>query len=226
MLVYRSLLLLILDNYDSFTWNLVHLVGQVAPRVPVRVIRNDECTPGDIAALGPSHILISPGPCTPREAGISVDLVRTLAGRVPILGVCLGHQCLGEAFGMRIVRAPEPIHGLTSDVEHDGRSLFAGLPSPLRAMRYHSLVIDESSVPRGWSVSAWTVYHDAAARIVMAIRRDWPSGTHRALLEGVQFHPESFLTEHGEAMMANFLRGPLLVASADTPAHAARTLDS
>lgn len=182
-------------------------MAQVDPHLEVRVLRNDERSPADIAALGPSHLLISPGPCGPAEAGCSVDLIRALAGRVPMLGVCLGMQCMAVVAGGRVVRAPAPVHGRTCAITHDARGVFAGLPQPLRVMRYHSLAIDPASLnPDEWTVSA----RDAFG-VPMGLRRRWGSGDapHRtppAPLEGVQFHPESFLTEHGEQMLANFLR--------------------
>jgi anthranilate synthase/aminodeoxychorismate synthase-like glutamine amidotransferase len=210
--------ILIIDNYDSFTWNLVHRLGEIDPAVQVRVERNDRITPEQVEAMGPERIIISPGPCGPREAGNSPEIVRRLAGRVPILGVCLGHQCIGDVFGMRVVRHSHPVHGKTSEIHHDGQGIFAGLPNPFIATRYHSLVVAPESVPSaGWAVSAWSeeVGEDGAKRrIVQGLRRVWEGGggsrpDAKAPLEGVQFHPESFLTEAGPRLLANFLALPV-----------------
>jgi anthranilate synthase/aminodeoxychorismate synthase-like glutamine amidotransferase len=188
-------MILVVDNYDSFTWNLVQALQSLGREV--RVLRNDAASPDEIAARPPDRLVISPGPCTPREAGISNLLVRRLAGRVPVLGVCLGHQCIAHAFGARIVRAPRPVHGKTSPVHHDGRGLFAGLPVPFEAMRYHSLVVEEASLPTDFEVSA-----RAPGGEVMGLRhRSWP-------LEGVQFHPESYRTPEGLSILRNFLALP------------------
>ena len=185
-------MLLMIDNYDSFTWNLVQYLGELGE--VVKVFRNDEITLEEIEALGPDRIVVSPGPCTPREAGISVAAIRHFAGRVPILGVCLGHQSIGEAFGGRTVHARKLMHGKTSPVHHRGQGVFAGLPNPLTATRYHSLVIEESSRPECLEVTAWTEDGE-----IMGVR-------HRDLaVEGVQFHPESVLTEAGHALLKNFL---------------------
>ena len=187
----------VLDNYDSFTFNLVQYLGELGAEVEVR--RNDQVTPGEVEALRPDHILISPGPCTPQEAGVSIDLIRHFAGKVPVLGVCLGHQAIGAAFGGRVVRARTLMHGKTSQVEHDARTIFAGLPSPLQATRYHSLVVAEEGLPSELEVSAFTRDHDGG-RVIMGLR-------HRRLpVEGVQFHPESVLTPQGRALLANFLK--------------------
>lgn len=213
-------MILLLDNYDSFTWNLVHLVGRVRPGLrlgkDLLVARNDQITPqaveemivpsgGRAARL--THIIISPGPCGPSQAGVSCDLVRRFAGRVPILGVCLGHQCIAAAHAMRVVRHA-PVHGKTSTIHHDGVGVFRGVEPAFTAMRYHSLVVDPRSIPaEGWAVSAWTDEPDPRGgtnRVVMGLRRKWPEPG-RAALEGVQFHPESYMTEAGEAMMRNFL---------------------
>ena len=194
-------MLLLLDNYDSFTYNLYQYLGELG--ADTRVVRNDELTAEEALALGPERIVISPGPGTPDQSGITLELIRRAAGRVPLLGVCLGHQALGQAFGGRVVRAPTLMHGKTSPIHHDGRTVFAGLPDPFIATRYHSLIVDRGSVPECLEVSAWTV-----EGIVMGLR-------HRSLpMEGVQFHPESILTEHGHAMLRNFL---------GTPTPAART---
>jgi anthranilate synthase/aminodeoxychorismate synthase-like glutamine amidotransferase len=186
----------VLDNYDSFTYNLVQYLGELGARVEVR--RNDQLTVEDVEALRPERILISPGPCTPSDAGISVDLIRRFAGKVPVLGVCLGHQALGEAFGGKVVRAKQLMHGKTSKVEHDGKTVFRGLSSPMTATRYHSLIVSENSLPAELEVSAHTVESDGT-RVIMGLRhRKFP-------LEGVQFHPESVLTNEGKKLVENFL---------------------
>ena len=185
-------MLLLLDNYDSFTYNLYQYLGELG--AVARVLRNDEMTAEDALALGPERIVISPGPGTPDKAGVSLELIRRAAGRVPLLGVCLGHQALAQAFGGRVVRAPTLMHGKTSSIHHDGRTVFAGLPDPFTATRYHSLIVERESVPECLEVSAWT--DDG---IVMGLR-------HRELpLEGVQFHPESILTVAGKDLLRNFL---------------------
>jgi anthranilate synthase/aminodeoxychorismate synthase-like glutamine amidotransferase len=185
-------MILVIDNYDSFTYNLVQYLGELgeAPQV----FRNDAITVREIAALAPEAVVISPGPCTPAEAGVSTPMIPALVGRVPILGVCLGHQCIGAALGAPVIRGRAPVHGKTSRVHHDGRTIFEGLPSPLVGTRYHSLVIDEAGLPECLEVSART--EDG---VIMGVR-------HRdALVEGVQFHPESVLTEHGHVLLKNFL---------------------
>jgi len=188
----------VLDNYDSFTYNLVQYLGELGAQVEVR--RNDEVTPEEVEAMRPERILLSPGPCTPQEAGILVPLIRHMAGLphpVPVLGVCLGHQAIGEAFGGRVVRAHTLMHGKTSAVEHDGKGVFRGLPSPLTCTRYHSLIVAEDGLPRELEVTARTV--EATGAVIMGLR-------HRSLpIEGVQFHPESVLTEGGHRMIQNFL---------------------
>ena len=185
-------MLLVIDNYDSFTYNLVQYLSEIGQEV--RVVRNDELPAGDIAALRPSHLVISPGPCTPNEAGISLDVIRTYAGKIPILGVCLGHQAIGQAFGGQVVRAPRVMHGKTSEIFHDGQGVFTGLPNPFEATRYHSLVIEKTSVPPDLEVTARTADEE-----IMAVR-------HRTLpVEGVQFHPESFLTTAGKDLLRNFV---------------------
>jgi anthranilate synthase/aminodeoxychorismate synthase-like glutamine amidotransferase len=192
-------MILLIDNYDSFTWNLVQRLGEVAPGVAVEVHRNDAITGDEIAAKGPSHIVLSPGPCTPDEAGISCEVVRRFTGRMPILGVCLGHQSIGQVFGGTIVRAQRPMHGKVDSIEHSGKGLFAGLPSPIEATRYHSLVIDPPTLPRDFEVDAWSTAPDGS-REIMAIR-------HRSLpVYGVQFHPESFLTPAGYEILRSFLK--------------------
>jgi len=185
-------MLLVIDNYDSFTYNLVQYLGELGQEV--RVVRNDEIAVAEIAALRPSHIVISPGPCTPNEAGISLDVIKTYAGQIPILGVCLGHQSIGQAFGGKIVRAVRVMHGKTSQIHHDGKGVFSGLPNPFEATRYHSLLIERASVPDSLEVTARTAEDE-----IMAVR-------HRTLpVEGVQFHPESFLTTAGKDLLGNFI---------------------
>jgi len=187
-------MLLMIDNYDSFTYNLVQYLGELG--ADVHVHRNDAITLSEIAAWEPSLIVISPGPCTPNEAGISVPLIQRFAGQIPILGVCLGHQAIGQAFGGRIVRAQRVMHGKLSPISHDGRGVFAGLPSPFAATRYHSLAIERASLPAALEVTA-----SADDGEIMGVR-------HRELaVEGVQFHPEAILTEHGKRLLANFLAG-------------------
>ncbi len=185
----------ILDNYDSFTYNLVQYFGELGAEVEVR--RNDQFTVADVESLGPERIVISPGPCTPQDAGISIALVRHFAGKVPILGVCLGHQAIGAAFGGRVVRAPHLMHGKTSAVTHDNKSIFRGLPMPMTATRYHSLIVEENELPVELEVSAWTVEKDGT-RTIMGLR-------HKTFaIEGVQFHPESVLTDAGKKLIENF----------------------
>ena len=185
-------MLLMIDNYDSFTWNLVQYLGELG--ADVHVHRNDAITLSEIAAWEPAQIVISPGPCTPAEAGISVPLIREFAGKIPILGVCLGHQAIGQAFGGKIVRAQRVMHGKLSPIAHDGRGVFAGLPSPFAATRYHSLAIERESLPGELEITATTDDGE-----IMGVR-------HRRLaIEGVQFHPEAILTEHGHTLLANFL---------------------
>jgi len=187
----------VLDNYDSFTYNLVQYMGELGAEMVIR--RNDELTPAEVEALRPERILISPGPCTPQDAGISMDLIKHFAKldrRVPILGVCLGHQAIGAAFGGDVVRAPKLMHGKTSEVEHDGKTIFAGIPSTMTCTRYHSLIVSEDKFPEELEVSART----ADGETIMGLR-------HRELpIEGVQFHPESVLTVHGKQIIKNFLK--------------------
>ena len=191
-------MILLIDNYDSFTWNLVQRIGEIAPDVPLEVHRNDCITGDEIAAKAPTHLVISPGPCTPNEAGISCDAVRRFAGRMPILGVCLGHQSIGQVFGGAIVRAKRLMHGKVDAIAHSGKGLFAGLESPIEATRYHSLVIDPPTLPRDFEVDAWSTAPDGSQEI-MAIR-------HKTLpVFGVQFHPESFLTPSGYDLLRAFL---------------------
>jgi anthranilate synthase component 2 len=185
-------MLLMIDNYDSFTWNLVQYLGELGALV--KVVRNDAMTVEQIEALRPDQIVISPGPCTPSEAGISVPLIRRVAGRIPLLGVCLGHQAIGQAFGGRVVRAQRVMHGKLSSIAHDDRGVFAGIPSPFNATRYHSLAIERASLPPVLNVTA-----TAEDGEIMGVRHD------ALRVEGVQFHPEAILTEHGKQLLANFL---------------------
>jgi anthranilate synthase/aminodeoxychorismate synthase-like glutamine amidotransferase len=186
----------VLDNYDSFTYNLVQYLGELGAHVEVR--RNDQVTPGEIEAMRPERIVLSPGPCTPQEAGITIPLIRYFAGKVPLLGVCLGHQAIGAAFGGNVIRAPHLMHGKTSEVRHDGKTVFAGLPSPMTATRYHSLIVEERKLPADLEVSAWTTEKDGSRTIMGLRHRKFP-------IEGVQFHPESVLTGEGKKLVANFL---------------------
>jgi anthranilate synthase/aminodeoxychorismate synthase-like glutamine amidotransferase len=188
----------VLDNYDSFTYNLVQYLGELGEQVEVR--RNDQITIEEIEAMAPERILISPGPCTPAEAGISVELIRELAGRFPILGVCLGHQAIGEAFGGKVVRAPHLMHGKTSSVVHDNKTIFHGMPMPMTATRYHSLIVEEKTLPQELEVSAWTTEKDGTRTIMGLRHKNFP-------VEGVQFHPESVLTDSGKKLIANFVSG-------------------
>ncbi|MEW6448119.1 MAG: aminodeoxychorismate/anthranilate synthase component II [Bacillota bacterium] len=185
-------MVLMIDNYDSFTYNLVQYLAEIGSEV--KVFRNDAITPEEVAELNPSHIVLSPGPCTPNEAGVCLDLIRVFAGRIPILGVCLGHQAIGQAFGGRVVRAPRLMHGKTSAIHHDGRTVFQGIPSPFTATRYHSLVVAPEGLPGVLEISART----AEGEIMGLRHRNCP-------VEGVQFHPESILTEYGKELLRNFL---------------------
>lgn len=190
-------MLLMIDNYDSFTYNLVQYFGELGADVEVH--RNDQITLEQIRELAPEKIVLSPGPCTPNEAGISLDVVNQMAGELPILGVCLGHQTIGQAFGGKIVHAAEIMHGKTSMIHHNNGGVFKGLPNPMEATRYHSLVIDKDSLPDLFEVTAWTEKSDGSMDEIMGIR-------HRELdIEGVQFHPESILTAEGHALLKNFL---------------------
>ena len=182
----------VLDNYDSFTYNLVQYMGEMGAEMTIR--RNDELSVDEVEALAPERILLSPGPCTPQEAGISIELIQRFAGKVPILGVCLGHQAIGAAFGGEVVRAPRLMHGKTSEVEHDGKTVFTGIASPMTCTRYHSLIVSEKNLPAELEVSART-----ADGTIMGLRhRNYP-------VEGVQFHPESVLTDDGKRLIRNFL---------------------
>lgn len=186
----------VLDNYDSFTYNLVQYLGELGQEVAVR--RNDQITPEEVEAMNPDHILVSPGPCTPQMAGISIELIKHFAGKKPVLGVCLGHQAIGAAFGGSVVRARQLMHGKTSLIEHDGKTVFQNMPQPMTATRYHSLIVAEEDLPKELEISAETREADGT-RVIMGLRhRHFP-------VEGVQFHPESVLTESGRLLLKNFL---------------------
>ncbi|MGH8082628.1 MAG: anthranilate synthase component II [Lysobacter sp.] len=189
---------LMIDNYDSFTYNLVQYLQTLGAEV--KVIRNDECTVDEIEKLAPERIVISPGPCTPDQAGVSLDVIHRLGAHTPILGVCLGHQSLGQAYGGQVIRAKRIMHGKTSAIRHEGRGVFAGLPDSYEATRYHSLVVERDSLPEHLEITAWTEYEDGGFEEIMGLRhREHP-------VEGVQFHPESIKTEHGHALLRNFLQ--------------------
>jgi anthranilate synthase/aminodeoxychorismate synthase-like glutamine amidotransferase len=186
----------VLDNYDSFTYNLVQYLGELGAHIVVR--RNDQVTVSEIENMSPERIVVSPGPCTPQDAGISIEVIRHFSAKVPVLGVCLGHQALGAAFGGKVVRAKNLMHGKTSFVEHDGRGLFVGVECPMTATRYHSLIVAEESLPQELEVSAWTTEKDGTRTIMGVRHRKFPA-------EGVQFHPESVLTTEGKKLVENFL---------------------
>ena len=188
-------MILMIDNYDSFTYNVVQYLYELGQEVVVR--RNDEVTVAEVSDMNPDHIVISPGPCTPNEAGVSMAVVGQFAGTIPILGICLGHQSIGQVFGAKVVKARQVMHGKTSEIHHNGVGVFAGLPSPFTATRYHSLVVDE--VPQGMSLTAWTMAEGEVDEIMGICHNDLG-------VEGVQFHPESILTEHGHELLANFIR--------------------
>jgi anthranilate synthase component II len=197
-------MILMIDNYDSFTYNLVQYLGELGE--DVRVVRNDELSVEQIRKLAPERIVISPGPGTPDQAGVSLDLITKLGGQIPILGVCLGHQAIGQAFGGKVVRAGQIMHGKTSMIHHTGKGVFASLPNPFVATRYHSLVVEKSTLPQCLEVTAWTQNTDGSIDEIMGLR-------HRALaIEGVQFHPESILTQHGHDLLRNFLHAARLAA--------------
>ena len=190
-------MLLMIDNYDSFTYNLVQHLQSLGAEV--KVVRNDAMTVDEIAKLAPERIVISPGPCTPNEAGVSLEIIERLGANTPILGVCLGHQSIGQAYGGNVIRAGRIMHGKTSRIRHEGKGVFAGLPDAYEATRYHSLVVERSSLPDALEVTAWTENEDGSFEEIMGLRhREYP-------VEGVQFHPESILTEHGHALLKNFL---------------------
>lgn len=190
-------MILMIDNYDSFTYNIVQYLAEL--HADVKVVRNDEISVADIAALAPEKIVISPGPCTPNEAGISVETIKTFAGQIPLLGICLGHQSIGQAFGGRIVRAKQVMHGKISLMYHNNQGVFRGLSNPFEATRYHSLVIEQASLPACLEVTAWTQTEDGQVDEIMGVR-------HKTLaVEGVQFHPESILSQHGHDLLRNFL---------------------
>jgi anthranilate synthase component II len=191
-------MLLMIDNYDSFTWNLVQYLGVLGEEV--KVIRNDALSVADIAALNPSKIVISPGPCTPNEAGVSLAVIEQLASRIPILGVCLGHQSIGQAFGGKVIRAKTIMHGKTSMIHHNNQGVFRALPNPFEATRYHSLVVEQASLPDSLTITAWTENADGSLDEIMGLK-------HKHLnVEGVQFHPESILTREGMNLLGNFVR--------------------
>ncbi|SER38735.1 aminodeoxychorismate/anthranilate synthase component II [Halopseudomonas bauzanensis] len=191
-------MLLMIDNYDSFTWNVVQYLGELGAEV--KVVRNDELSVAQIDALQPERIVISPGPCTPNEAGVSVPVLQHFAGKLPILGICLGHQSIGQAFGGEVVRAREAMHGKTSPVYHRGMGVFVGLANPLTVTRYHSLVVQRDTLPDCLEMTAWTQHADGTVDEIMGVR-------HRQyMIEGVQFHPESILSEQGHELLANFLK--------------------
>ena len=192
-------MILMIDNYDSFTYNLVQYFGELG--ADVKVVRNDEISIAEISALAPEKIIISPGPCTPNEAGVSIETLKTFAGKIPMLGVCLGHQAIGQAFGGKVIRAPFVMHGKTSPIHHKNIGVFTGLKNPFQATRYHSLVIEKESIPDCLEITAWTQNEDGSMAEIMGVK-------HKTLaIEGVQFHPESILTEHGHDMLRNFLEG-------------------
>lgn len=193
-------MVLMLDNYDSFTYNLVQYLGELG--VEVWVARNDQVTVAEIAQRAPSHIVISPGPCSPSEAGVSIEVLHAFAGKIPMFGVCLGHQAIGQAFGGKVIRAKEVMHGKVSPIHHRGEGVFAGLPNPFEATRYHSLVVEKASLPPVLEITAWTESPDGSFDEIMGLR-------HREfVIEGVQFHPESILTEHGHQQLKTFLANP------------------
>ncbi|WP_211827704.1 anthranilate synthase component II [Kistimonas asteriae] len=191
-------MLVMIDNYDSFTYNVVQYLGELG--ADVKVFRNDEITVSELEKLWPDHIVISPGPCTPNEAGISMETIRHFAGRIPLLGICLGHQSMGQVFGGDVVRAKQVMHGKVSPVRHEGKGVFTGLDDPLTVTRYHSLVVSAETLPDCLEITAWTENEDGSMDEIMGLR-------HRELaIEGVQFHPESIMTEQGHALLANFLK--------------------
>jgi len=192
---YAFVVIVLIDNYDSFTYNLVQRLGEIDPSRPMKVFRNDKVRVAEIEELKPTHIVISPGPCTPKEGGVSNDVIKHFAAKIPVLGVCLGHQCIGYSFGGIVERAGRLMHGKTDQIHHDGRSIYTGMPNPFVATRYHSLIIRQGTMPAEFEITSWTDQDE-----IMGVRhKTWP-------LEGVQFHPESFLTEHGQTLLGNFLK--------------------
>jgi para-aminobenzoate synthetase component 2 len=188
-------MIVLIDNYDSFTYNLVQKLGEVDPKNTIKVFRNDKVTVAEVEDLKPTHIVISPGPCTPKEGGISNEVIKHFAPKLPVLGVCLGHQCIGFNYGAVVERAARLMHGKTDQIHHDGRSIYEGMPNPFTATRYHSLIIRQGTLPAEFEVSSWTDHDE-----ILGVRhKTWP-------LEGVQYHPESFLTEQGERLLGNFLK--------------------
>ena len=192
-------MLLLIDNYDSFTWNLVQAFGVLDPSMPIRVVRNDAITAAQAKALAPKWLVLSPGPCTPKESGVCPDLIAAFRGEIPILGVCLGHQTIGDVHRMTVKRNDRPVHGKTSPIFHDGKGIFRGLSNPTTATRYHSLIVDRATVTDDFEISAWTDKDE-----VMGLR--WKAPTGKAPMDGVQFHPESFLSTEGPQLLANFLK--------------------
>lgn len=192
-------MILLIDNYDSFTYNLVQRLGEIDPDVQIEVIRNDQITAAEVAARKPSHLIISPGPCTPNEAGVSIACIQEMMGQVPILGVCLGHQSIGQACGATVSRAKHLMHGKTDSIHHDNRGLFSGLPNPFIATRYHSLIIEPGTIDDAFEVSAWAHAPDGSQEIMGIRHREHP-------VEGWQFHPESFLSDSGPLLLERFLQ--------------------
>ena len=201
-------LLLLIDNYDSFTWNLVQRIGEIDPSIAMEVVRNDQITVEQAQAMQPSHLVLSPGPCTPKESGVCPRLIAHFRGRIPILGVCLGHQAIADVHGMTVQRHRVLMHGKTSEIHHDGRGLFAGLSNPFTATRYHSLIVEPSTLKDDFEISAWTADNE-----VMGLRWKSPQRDRSlAPMDGVQFHPESFLTIEGPRLLSNFLGAPQRVS--------------
>jgi len=196
--------LLLIDNYDSFTWNLVHCIQVIDPGLEVRVVRHDEVSADDVVALSPSHVVLSPGPCTPADAGVCPEVVKAVAGKIPLFGVCLGHQVIADVYGMRVMRHDTPVHGKTSHIHHDGRGVYAGLPNPFEATRYHSLIVDRASCSDSFEISSWT---EAGEVMGLRWKGGWPTGP-AASVTGVQFHPESFMSLRGPDLVRAFLEQP------------------
>jgi len=194
-------MIIVIDNYDSFVYNIVQYIGEMNP--DIKVFRNDKIAIKDIEDMKPSHIVVSPGPCTPHEAGISIDVIKNFAGKIPLLGVCLGHQSLGAAFGGKIIHAPRLMHGKTSLIYHDGKTIFAGIPNPFEATRYHSLLVEKKSLPKCLQISAWTKEGEIMGLRLKSLNSQ-PS-TLNCCVEGIQFHPESVLTKYGKKILKNFI---------------------